>query len=234
MKIGLVTIAYNEERFISRFLRQVPPFVDQKVCLISSTPWQGKPEAPDETAGLAALNGGITALHDWPTEHEQRNDGQEYFKDYDWIITLDPDEFLTNDGWYDLAAFLETAPLDAYVCQGQKTYWKSGYVIEPPEDFKQIIAVRPSVNFFDKRCVDVPYGEAPVELHHFSWARTDAEVLKKISHYSHAHELNKDWYNDVWLKWTPSMKNLHPLTPSALLKAVKVKDLPEELEGLWP
>src|ERR1039458_8008624 len=154
---------------------------------------------------------------------------------YDWVIWLDPDEYLTDDGWDILLAFLESAPGDAYVPTMQHTYWKSGYEIDPPEDYKQIIATRPSVRFIDKRVVNSNYGFAPVGLHHMSWARTDEEVWRKITHFSHAHEINaKDWYDNIWLKWQPNHTNLHPLTPPSLRRAVPT-ELPPDLFklSLW-
>lgn len=237
MKFGSVSIAYNEERFIGPHLDHIP--LADKLVLLSSTPWQGSQDKPDRTEQILEQHHQDTAWipHDWPNEHTQRNAGQDWYQDVDWIIVLDPDEFLTWEGWATLIRELENADprIDAFVCERQFTYWKSGYVIEPPEDYKQIIAVRPSVRFVDKRVVNCPYGTLPVTLHHFSWARTDLEIKSKITHYAHAHELLPNWYTDVWEKWTPEMENLHPLTPPSLKKAVPTT-LPEELENLnlWP
>lgn len=233
MRLACVTLAYKEERFIPKFIQIMQDRVEEIVVLNSTKPWQGEISDKDNTATIARSLGATVIEHNWASEHEQRNAGQEYLTDYDWIITLDPDEYITNSAWDLLTEFLETAEGPAYTPVIQHTYWKTGYVIDPPEDYKQIIAVRPSVRFFDKRCVDTVYGTAPIDLHHFSWARTDEECLSKITHYAHAAELDPNWYKDVWL--SDRTLNLHPLTPEALKEAVKVK-LPEELEllGLWP
>lgn len=238
MRVGLVTVAYHEPRFIGKFLKHVPEWVDEKLVLVSTVPWQGEPEpGRDRTAEIAELNGAYVVQHDWPDEHTQRNAGQDWFFDMDWIITLDPDEFLTTEGWNALKEFLDgNDTADAFVCDSQSTYWKFGYRIDPREEYKQIIAVRPTVRFVDKRVVSTGWSYAPVELHHFSWARTDTEVLRKISHYSHASEMDVDkWYKQIWLNWHPKMEDLHPLTPPALKRAVPVT-LPPELEKLrlWP
>lgn len=235
MKIGLVTIAYNEERFITPFLKNVPKWVDETLVLVSQIPWQGKTEMPDETDIIAEEMGATVIINDWKTEQDQRNAGQEYFHDFDWIITLDPDEYLDKKGWKALKEFIDVAKDNAYVCSSQFTYWKSGYVIDPGEEYTQIILTRPTVRYGDKRVVNSNWGYAPVVVHHFSWARTDSECLSKISHYAHAHELDHKWYEDVWLKWTPEMENLHPLSPEALKRAIPAK-LPKELEALdlWP
>lgn len=237
LKFASVAIAYNEERFIGPHLRHIP--LDDKLVLLSTIPWQGPEDRPDKTESiLDKFHQECSYIpYDWPNEHTQRNAGQDWFSDVDWIIVLDPDEFLTQADWKIMLRELENASPDisAYVCERQFTYWKSGYVIEPPEDYKQIIAVRPSVRFIDKRVVNCFYGSLPVTLHHFSWARTDAEIKSKITHYAHAHELLPNWYEDVWKQWVPEMKNLHPLTPPSLKKAIPAV-LPEELErlNLWP
>lgn len=234
MKLACVTVAYCEERFMPKFIQSMQDRVDEIVVLNSSKPWHGEFIEEDNTAAIAHSLGATVFTHDWPTETEQRNTGQDYCGDYDWVIILDPDEYILEADWVKLLVFLETAPHDAYVCQSQNTYWKRGYVVDPPEEYTQIIAVRPSVRFVDKRVVGSPWAHAPVDLHHFSWARSDAECWRKITSYGHAHEFDSlKWFSEVWLD--DLTENLHPLTPESLKQIVRVQ-LPEELErlGLWP
>jgi len=233
VKIAAVAICYKEQRFIPKYIQAMQDRVDEIVVLNSLVPWQGEVETLDNTAAIAESLGATVISYDWATEQDQRNAGQEYLADYDWIIVMDPDEFMLEEDWFDFMHFLQDADQDAYVCSEQFTYWKKGFVIHPPEDYKQIIAVRPNVRFIDKRVVDTAWGYAPVPLHHFSWARTNEETLRKISHYAHAHELDPRWYEDVWL--SERTTDLHPLSPSALKEAIRVV-LPPELEKLelWP
>jgi glycosyltransferase involved in cell wall biosynthesis len=237
MKLACVTIAYMEERFMPKFIQSMQDRVDEIVVLNSIKPWNNRQYAEvDKTASIAHSLGATVISDDWATEQDQRNAGQEYCTDYDWIIVLDPDEYILEPDWQKLVKFLEQAPLPAYVTNMQHTYWKSGYVIDPPEDYKQIIAVRPQVRFVDKRVIDSPWAHAPIELHHFSWARSDVEVWRKITSYGHAGEFDAaQWMGEIWLDWNEDMQNLHPLTPPSLLKALRV-ELPEELErlNLWP
>lgn len=236
MKLACVTPAFHEERFIPRFIQSMQDRVDEIVVLNSIIPWNGGVDGVDHTANIARSLGATVFEDSWPTEHEQRNTGQEYCSDYDWVICLDPDEFMTDEQWDKLMKFLETAEHDAYVTGMQHTLWKRGYVIDPPEEYRQIIAVRPTVRFVDKRVVDSPWAYTPTELWHFSWARTDEECWRKITSYGHAKEFDPlRWFSEVWMDWTPDMKNLHPLTPKALKQAFRV-ELPEELKDLdlWP
>lgn len=234
-RYGLVTVAFNEERFIKPFLSHIPKWVDEKLVLVSIRPWHGRQEIPDETDLIAEQMGATVICYDWKSEEEQRQAGQDYFHDFDWVIVLDPDEYLTKADWKKLKEFLDgNPPLDAYVTGGQLTYWKRNLVIHPPEDYKQIIAVRPRVRFVDKRVVDCAWYFAPTLLHHMSWARTDDECYSKITHYAHAREFDTEkWFNEVWK--SDQTENLHPLTPDALKQAVPAK-LPAELErlDLWP
>lgn len=235
MNLGSVCVAYHEPRFIVPHLKHVQ--IDDRLVLNSTIPWNGEPIGPDNTAALAKPYARVVENY-WPTEEEQRNTGQTLYQDKDWVVVLDPDEFLSNDGWRDLLNFLETTDADAVVCEGQYTYWKDGYVADPPKDYQMLIAVRPHVQFVDKRVVGVPFVVAPVWVHHFSWARTNDEVWQKISHYAHAKDFDVNyWYESVWLPWQLGDKDVHPTTPDTLHDFKRAElVLPKELErlNLWP
>lgn len=229
MRVSTVAIAYFEPRFIGPHIRHIPDWVETKLVLVSETPWQGEPEAKlDLTADIARAEGAEVITHAWKSEEDQRNAGQEYLYDMDWVIVLDPDEFLSDKTWETLRIFLEKATSDAYVVDHQRVFYKHKEV-SPHSDYQMLIACRPSVRFVDKRVADSAYGIAPVELLHFSWARTDEEVLSKITHYAHAHELIPNWYTDVWK--SDKTTDLHPKTPETL-KALIDPVLPPEIEAL--
>lgn len=235
MKVGSVCVAYKEERFIKKHLLHLPEWVEESVVLHSTIPWFGENVDKDDTPKLARPFATVVSNY-WKSEEEQRNTGQELHEDKDWIIILDPDEFIDHEGWENLRKFLETTDADAVVVEGQYTMWKNGYVADPPKDYQMLIAVRPHVRFVDKRVVDTNYVVAPVWLYHFSWARTDEECWNKISHYAHAKDFNVlDWYENVWKKWTPDVLDVHPTTPDTLHQMIRVS-LPKELDDLdlWP
>jgi glycosyltransferase involved in cell wall biosynthesis len=234
MKYASVAVAFKEERFIQKHLRHIPDWVDEKMTLSSAKPWFGD-NMQDDTPKLAEKYSTVIRAN-WPNEESQRNTGQEMNEDKDWIIVLDPDEFLDNDGWAKLKEFLETTDADAVICEGQYTMWKNGYVADPPNDYQMLIAVRPHVRFVDKRVINTAYVVAPVWVYHFSWARTDDEVWNKISHYAHAKDFDiKKWYNEVWKTWKEGDKDCHPTTPETLHEFKRVV-LPKEIEALqlWP
>lgn len=227
--IGLVTLCYNEERFIKPFLEHLPDWIDKVVVLRSVKPWQGVDEPLDSTADIAREMGALVIENHWLTEEQQRNTGQDILADCDWVIILDPDEFLSDEGWENLHNLLTYPMTDAYVCERQRVFWKDKEVY-PHTDYQQIILVRPTVRFVEKRVIDTSFGVAPVTLFHMSWARTDEECWSKISHYSHANEMDiEGWYKDVWL--AGKTENLHPMTPETLKALIEPK-LPPELERL--
>lgn len=234
MKIGLVTLAYNEQRFIKPFLQHLPDWIDEKYVLVSTRPWYGEDEPQDATADIAREMGATVIENHWPSEAVQRNTGQDLCENCDWVIILDPDEFLDDKGWQQLKLSCEYNQDDAYVAKHQRVFYKDKEVF-PHTDYQQIIQVRPWVKFGFARNVDRTYGTLPIELFHFSWARTNEEVWSKINHYSHAADMDiKKWYDEVWLDDT-RVTDLHPNTPTTLEALIPVK-LPPELQklGLLP
>ena len=238
MKVAVVAIALNEERFIGPWLQHIPDWVNTKCVLVSEKPWFGDQNVfRDDTYEVAEANGAMVIKRPWETEHEQRNFGQDLFGDYDWIIVLDPDEFFDDETWLKLHDFMENpADNNAYCAVSQKVYWKDGWKADPDRDCTPLILVRPGVRFVDKRVVGTGFGLIDIYTHHFSWARTDMEVYEKITHYAHANDFDTvKWFNDVWKTWEPGVQDVHPTSPDTLHNLVRA-ELPPELErlNLWP
>ncbi len=237
MRVATLTCAYNEQRFIGPFLSHIPNWVETRLVLVSNQPWFGEKELADDTTQIAEQHGAQVVTDDWPTEAEQRNYGLDLLGDYDWVLVLDPDEFFDQENWEQLRILLEReTEADAYVVHHQLTYWKSGYLADPPRDYLQLIAVRPYASFVENRVINLPFQVAPVYVHHFSWARTDNEVWRKISHYSHASDFDAQrWFTDVWQPWRPGIRDVHPTSPETLHNLIPAQ-LPAELEALnlWP
>lgn len=233
MRVGLVANAYNEARFLKPFLQHIPDWVEKKIVLITNPPWFGDALEDDGSKEVAESGGAEVFVHPWKIEHDQRNFGQAYLSDCDWILTLEPDEFMSNESWENLRKFLETADKPAYAIK-QRVMWGTGYESDPPEDFVPIIVTRPNVQFNEKRNVASQWAVLPdnIELLHWVWGRTSKEIWKKITHYSHAVDFDtKKWFEEVWLKADESSTNLHPTTPEAIPKLKKAV-LPPEIEAL--
>lgn len=229
MKVALATIAFNEQRFIRPFLSHIPDWVGERLVLVSTKPWNGPNEPQDATATIAQEMSATVVERHWESEEAQRNTGQALLQDNDWILWLDPDEFMSDYDWEQLRGYLESSAADASVVRNQRVFWKNKEV-SPCNDYQQLIVARPHVKFIDKRVVNSGYDVAPVELLHFSWGRTDDEVWSKITHYAHAKDFDtKKWFNEVWK--ANKQTDLHPTTPETL-KALIDPILPPEIEKL--
>lgn len=235
MRVGLVANAYNEASFLEKFLNHIPDWVEEKLVLITSPPWYGDELEDDGSKEISEACGATVLKYPWKDEVDQRNAGQDYFSDYDWVLTIEPDEFLSDEDWQKLHDFLLVADAPSYAVK-QRVFWGKGFESDPPEDFVPIIVARPTVRFVEKRNVNSRWDRLPedIALLHFAWARSDEEIWKKISHYSHAVDFDiKDWYENVWL--ARKTENVHPTTPEAIPRLIKAV-LPPEIEKLniWP
>jgi hypothetical protein len=66
-------------------------------------------------------------------------------------------------------------------------------------------------------------------MHHLSYVRRDSDMWKKVSSFEAAKEFDvQAWYDNVWLKWTPDMENLHPVVPHQFKRAT-LNPMPEAL-----
>ena len=232
MTVGILTIAYNEERFIEGCIRQFAGIpIERHLVLISEKPWHGDTLIPDHTAEIAEANGAEVVSSVWKSEDVQRNFGMELLSDCDWILVVDADERYSNFAIKQWLLFLSKAEYPAYGIGRLKTYWKDPeHVIEPEENGGLIVAVRPGVRFTDKRCINSAWTFLPKEIimHHFSYVRSDEDMWKKITSFEHQHEIVPNWYEEVWKAWTPEMERIHPVNPDSFKKAVEIGD---ELKG---
>jgi glycosyltransferase involved in cell wall biosynthesis len=74
-------------------------------------------------------------------------------------------------------------------------------------------------------------------FHHAAYVGSDSRILKKISCSVHHDPRMNQWYENVWKKWTPEMKNLHPLNPEVFpgVRYVPTHQLPSSITNQqWP
>jgi len=215
MKIALCTLAYNEADYIGAHIKNWQGLVDEHLVLVSSKPWNG-PGAPDDgTADIARSMGARVMTGDWETEAQQRNQGIAELYDYDYVIMLDPDEFITKVDQKTLFDFISQPyernwrtdkMVPAWPVQGMITYWKTpDYILTPADKHHPTIVIDPKqIICLEHRQFSAHFAKViPISIHHMSWAKTDAKVEEKIRSFSHADDIRKGWYKNVWLKWQP-------------------------------
>lgn len=225
MKLAACTIAYNEERFIERCVRQFEGVVDTHLVMLSQKPWHGETQEPDKSEEIARQAGAMVVKGVWDSESSQRNAGQALLYSYDWILIADADEFYTREDLNILCDVIESLEIDAYASGRLITYWKDESTRIEPIERGGIVLVKPTVRFSHARGVTCAWDYLPdyITMHHYSYVRTNEEMKKKLSSFEHQHEIVPGWFENVWQAWTPEMTNLHPVHPKNWHKAVPCK-----------
>jgi len=238
LEIGIVTNAYKEENWIQGCILQFYDLGFDHLILNSISPWGGNFDPGkiffDKTKAISEALGAMVIRSLWISEADQLNFGLEFFKNKDWVLIVDADERYSSEELRNFTKFLADLPEAISVVKPHlwDVYWRTHeYRIIPEQPHKPIIAVRPTVRFTKNREASEAYTFGPLYLHHFSYVRSDEEMKKKIESFSHAHEIVPDWYDNIWLKWTHRVKNLHPVHPEQFYQAVwnpcppNIKDL---------
>lgn len=113
------------------------------------------------------------------------------------------------------------------------TYFKTIYYKVWPIKYPTALATFPVldwVQYRDARNVNAKIMERPDMFYeHPGYVRADNERMRqKIEAHRETEPIIGDWYNDVWLGWTPETRNFHPTSPDFWEGTIAVdeKDLP--------
>jgi glycosyltransferase involved in cell wall biosynthesis len=227
MKLGAVSLAYNEETLVRGCIESLKPFVDRHIFLISEKPYYGEPEPPDRTEEIARSLGAKVVKGNWPLDHHQRNTGIALLQDCDWIICTDVDMWLTHDTVRNIISEIAFSEAKAYTIP-QIGYWKDIDHALVGDDFKPVIAIRPSVRFTHIGNINTHWEVMPDVCHHLAWCEPK-NILKKVKTYPHAPEFNGElWYETHYKNWKESDKVA--VLPNKTF-VVERKPLPDELRS---
>ncbi len=203
--------------------------------MIGDKPWHGN--RSDNTSTLRCIQDypdtdrKIQIIHGtWDNEADQRNAGLQLIEKegLDYCFVVDADEIYDSVQLRNMMIFVRKHPEIECWHMTWDTYWKSPlFKIEPREPFKPVVFVKTGgVRFEENRNVGSnSHGMIPPEIgfcHHLSYARSDEQVRKKITTFSHSHEIRPDWFQSVWKAWDTDnlLLNLHPTHPPAYRHAV--------------
>jgi glycosyltransferase involved in cell wall biosynthesis len=249
-RFAAVCCIYDDDSWLAPTIESVYEACDSIWFLIGERPWNGP--ATDQAPLIARIGalpdpaGKIRIVRgDWTDEHTQRNDGLRLLAEagIDYCLVLDADEI------YDpaeiqraMAVARENPQIDCWNVSWF-TYWKSfRYRVDPPEAFTPAIMVRVGTGTFVEARVyrtgrTATFPREVVMCHHMSYARTDEQIVRKISTFSHAKEIVAGWYENIWRRWDadPTVENVHPCWPAAYRRIVEqpYDVAPAILKRLW-
>ena len=204
--LGFMTIHYAGD-YLREALMSVVDHVDKMVIAYSKQPSQGhgtQMECPDneqyifDTCKEVLGDKMIWDRADrYGAENEHRNVKYKYTHGFDLVLTVDSDEVYKSD---ELEASFEYA------------YW----------GIERFYGIEGFINFwrsFNFACYD---GFRPIRLenlhrknntqnlnlkqtiYHFSTCQPEPIMRYKYNVFGHAHEVRKDWLNDIFYKWKPN------------------------------
>ncbi len=237
VSFAAVCCVYDDDSWLPLALESVYSSVDAIFVLISGKPWNGPPgniqgtlntiaAFPDPQLKLRVVHGS------WGSETEQRNAGLKLLEKegFDYCFIVDADEIYDPVELQRMMEMVSKNPQIACWHMTVLVYWKSvRFRVDPPEGYKPPVFVKIKEGFFrENRLVEAPTRALiPIQVgvcHHMSYARTDAQIKRKITTFSHVHEMQPGWYERVWLGWNknPQMEDIHPTHPGAYKRAVPV------------
>jgi len=249
-KYAVFTVAFNEEEYITACINNWKGVVDKHLVLVSTKPWNG--DCATDTTFFKSRNAGAeTIAGAWKTEAEQRTWGLARLYDYDYVIIVDADELYTKEDQKKIINRLDN-PIDisyrsdigipAFRCKTFTTYWKNpDYILDPKDRHKPIIAVDPKqlychehrqFMYINNSTGSLEYApEIDINCHHMSWAKPDHKVAEKINSFSHCDDIRPNWFDEVWMKWSPGDETLIRPYGQEQYRAV-YSPAPEEIKDL--
>jgi hypothetical protein len=225
--------------------------MDYVIILIDKVPWNGAPDGQilQETYRKAREIDDPDAKIEvitkyWKTEADERNYGLQLLhqKGIEWMFLVDEDELFNTRELREFLPTIDVEKFSVYLFTHQM-YWKNKDTVLIQQDgtiLSAIICTKPGrLVFTEARMITVFEGKGwesvdpnKVVCHHMSYVRTDEQMFRKISTFSHADMIIKDWYGRIWLGWHEGMTDLHPVNPTSFKGTIPALQAKYKLEPL--
>ncbi len=236
----VVLCAHDDYWFVGKVVEAAKSF-GPVYAFVSRLAWSGPAGNFERVAEEAKSAGAEVIYGDWDNETDHRRAAYRAVLEqgFEYVLIPDGDEVI-EPGLLQTLVHIAKTGIAERVHAHMDTYWKSArYVIRPREQLAPAILIKLGVVKHDY-IRDFEGGRGLVlgpehgVIHHLSYAGPDERIQRKISTWSHRHELVQDWYRNVWLVWDrePTMRDLHPTHPQAYGIAERIQ-IPEVLEGVW-
>lgn len=243
-RFGALMLAYKQEDYIAYSLRSIAPHVGHIVVVYSDRPWTAyNPNAvrqftvPDRTREiLAAMQAEIPKIQIiegvWRCEEDMRNDGLRALRRLgtEFCITIDADEFYPEGGLQRLKDEMlrRNAPGTAYYVRHANCFRRFDLVIDSQfwnRSTQAWEAERASVGihlgtdsqFYRTRHLLAPQVKLPEDIFfwHLGYVQSNERMWEKLHTFGHAHEIRSGWFEDIWLRWTPELRDFFFREPHA-------------------
>lgn len=251
--VAAVCVVYDDIRWLPQMIASTYDEVAALYFLVGEKSWNGVPSSNLKTIEFLETekkerdpNDRIHIIRgNWESETDQRNDGLSILREagYEYCLIIDTDEIYSQQHLRQMIRHIRENPSVVVWQATFFAYWKSlQYRIDPPESYLPTVFVKPEGASFShyRLTTGEPRGVIPPDIgvcHHLSYARSDDEIYRKITTFSHVDEMQPDWFDRVWKGWDNNhdMLNIHPTHPYAYLRAIKVEreELPEALQPLY-
>lgn len=246
--IAAVCCVYDDTDWLVPTVRSVYAAVDAYLFFVNQRPWAGNPtdnsstiraleELPDPDKKIRIIR------QDWANEVDQRNFSVAYSQHlgFNYSMVVDADEVYHTDQLPRILHLVAQNPqIDCWHMRWF-TYWKSPeYRIDPVEPYDPPVFIKHGTGGYveTRNFLANSHELVPPELgmcHHLSYARTDAQVHRKLAMFSHSHQIIPGWFETVWKAWdkNPMLENLHPVKPEYYKRAIRQDPalLPKAIEG---
>jgi hypothetical protein len=240
MKIGAIVAVNCDRENIWYCLRGIYDFCDEVVVVYSDTTWTGNKYEddtvkiidtfPDEDRKLKIIKGSFL------TQPEQRNVGLKYLKEnnFDYVFVVDSDEFYSPSTLISARDFIEKNSNKLAFRVFFKQMWKTlEWVLVPNKEFFAFFKLLPEFNFVGpsrqayygrnsrKHILNMATIET-IDCFHLTCVCSNAYMKEKLITRNYRNVVLPRWFEDVWMKWTPEMTNLHPTKAHIYKKAEKL------------
>lgn len=245
MKFAIQLLMCNyAENFALKAVQNCYPFVDKIYIANNNRSWEENRPTNVDLSIFHPYKDKIEIVNgSWDSEANERNTCLEIAKrqGMDMMILQDHDEFYFNDHYeYMLKTMEENKDLPLFMVP-LMPFWKTFNYVLVDKNMKPAMAeaffsinLKSNIVFRRARRPSYENGFLLKDsiCFHGSYVLNDEECLEKLSTWSHARQFNvREWYDEVWLKWTPETTGLHPIAPDDWYKAIPYnkEDLPEIL-----